>query len=78
MTRPILSTEDMANIYTNTLYAETIFELPDPFFDTVSLQFHTSATKHGHFQPPEIFYSGVIYGITSDNSHGHKVREMNK
>lgn len=63
----------MANIYINTFYGETVFELPEPYYDTVALKFYTTASKHGHFQPPEIFYSGVIYGITSENSHNSVV-----
>lgn len=64
----------MANIYVNTMYAETIFELPsNTNNDLVSLKFHTSASKYGHFQPPEIFYSGVMFAISSENSHNNPV-----
>jgi hypothetical protein len=63
----------MTNIYINTFYGETVFDLPEPDYGSVSLRFHTMATQDGHFQPPELFYSGVIYGITSDNSHDSPV-----
>jgi hypothetical protein len=66
----------MADIYVNTFYGETIFELPEPDYETVSLKFQTTATKYGHFQPPEVFYTGVIYGITSDNSHNSVVLNL--
>lgn len=62
----------MANIYVNAMYAETIFELPtDLKNDLISLKFHTSASKYGHFQPPEIFYDGVIFAISSENSNNN-------
>mmetsp|Transcript_16311 Transcript_16311/g.30449 ORF Transcript_16311/g.30449 Transcript_16311/m.30449 type:complete len:215 (+) Transcript_16311:94-738(+) len=67
--RPVLSVEEMANIYVSTFYAETHFKLPEPYYDNVALKFSTSVDRHGHHPPPELFYDGVVYGVSASNPH---------
>lgn len=67
--RPVLTKEKMAEIYTDTLYGETSFELPRPSYDTARLMFQAQASKHGHFRAPSLFYEGVVFGLTWQNSH---------
>lgn len=37
--------------------------------ESISLRFHTAAGMHGNFKAPDIFYEGVTFGITTENSH---------
>lgn len=67
--RPVLSVEEMAGIYVSTFYAETKFQLPEPWYDNVALKFSTTADRHGHHQPPAVFFGGVVYGISASNPH---------
>lgn len=52
---------------------ETMFRLPEPYFDVVGAKFMSTATKEGHHKLPDIFYSGVIYTIAAGNAHGLEV-----
>ena len=36
---------------------------------SIKLRFFTAADKHGTHALPEVFYSGVIFGISANNSH---------
>ncbi len=56
------------------LQSETTFSLPEPHYDFVTVKFHSTASKHGHFRLPEIFYDGVVYGLTWENSHKLEVQ----
>lgn len=67
--RPVLTVKEMANIYVSTMYAETQFKLPEPWYDDVALKFSTVTDRHGHHHPPEVFFSGVVYGISAANPH---------
>ena len=51
------------------MYAETSFVLPLPSYDTVKIRFHTSVSDHGNDPPPDIFFQGVTFGITSQNPY---------
>jgi len=57
---------------------ETMFKLPEPYYDTIGTRFHTTASKHGHFRLPDLFYTGVVYGITAENSHGMEFTERRR
>jgi hypothetical protein len=67
--RPVLSQDELYKIMGDTMHAETQFWLPEPSNDRIKLRFHRGATKEGNHQPPELFYSGVVYGLTAYNSH---------
>jgi hypothetical protein len=51
------------------MISETMFQMPQPNVGSIKLRFHTDASKHGHFRPPAVFYEGVTYGLTWENSH---------
>lgn len=67
------------NIHTSCLpfnlcaFSETSFKLPEPWYDLVALKFSTSVDRHGHHQPPEVFFGGVVYGVSSNNPHNLEV-----
>lgn len=69
MIRPMLADGEMEMLKTNTRYGETNFCMPEPSKDQVKLRFHAAATKKGTHQPPELFYQGVVFGLTDQNSH---------
>ena len=60
---------DQAKYVLSSVRVETLFEMPGPSYDTIKLRFHSEASKHGHFRPPDFFYEGVVYGLTWQNSH---------
>lgn len=76
--RPVLDAEKMADIYRSTFYAETQFVLPEPHYDRVSLKFSTKTDRNGHKAPADIFYSGVIYGVSAFNPHGIEFSDMSR
>ena len=65
--RPNLSDSEMHYIQRVMMNAETSFVLPLPSYDTVKLRFHTSVPDQGTVAPPDIFYRGVMFGLTSQN-----------
>ena len=67
--RPVLSEVEQLSIRKITSGAETHFWLPLPSNDIVTLKYHRSATNDGVHQPPSFFYEGVLFGITTENSH---------
>jgi len=67
--RPVLSPVEMRIIHTNLMHAETQFWMPLPSYDTIKLRFHPAVTSAGVHQPPELFYKGVVFGLTDKNSH---------
>lgn len=69
MIRPMLNGDEMEILKTNTRNGETNFWMPEPSSDQVKLRFHAAATKKGTHQPPELFYNGVVFGLTDQNSH---------
>jgi hypothetical protein len=46
-----------------------------PGVTSVQLRFHSSVSKHGNFPPPDVFYAGVVFGITWENSHALEVND---
>lgn len=69
MTRPMLDKDQMEQLKVNTREGETNFWMPLPSYDQIKIRFHAAAPKHGTHEPPEIFYQGVIFGLTDANSH---------
>ena len=67
--RPNLSDHEMTYMHRVCMYAETSFELPLPSYDTIKIRFHTSVSDHGNDPPPDIFFQGVTFGITSQNPY---------
>lgn len=67
LVRPVLSEAEQISIQKVMMNAENYFRMPSN--DLVTLVFHSAATKHGTHQPPGLFYEGVTFGITADNSH---------
>ncbi len=56
------------------MYAETKFILPPPSDEVVKLRFHTYSIKtQFHKEPPQLFYDGVVFGLTATNSYNIKV-----
>lgn len=50
-------------------YAETSFQLP-PNDEVIKLRFVPHVDKRGTFDPPDLFYDGVVIRIGAENSHG--------
>ncbi len=69
LVRPLLSSEEMHQIRDNTRNGETNFLMPLPSYDQIKLRFHSAATPKGIHQLPEMFYAGVVFGLTDENSH---------
>jgi hypothetical protein len=67
--RPVLTVDEMAIIQERIMYAESQFWMPPPSFDQVRLRFQTHAAVHGSFRPPDLFYQGVVFGISDQNPH---------
>ena len=67
--RPNLTDHEMLYIHRVCMYAETSFELPLPSYDTIKIRFQTSVSDHGNDPPPDIFFQGVTFGITSQNPY---------
>lgn len=77
--RPVLSESEQRLIRYNTMNAETQFTLPLPSYNTIKLRYHSAATHKGVHQPPELFYEGVVFGLTDMDSHQleyHRHREL--
>ena len=68
--RPHLSQREITYIHAVTMNAETEFTMPPPSKDIVKLRFHSSATEHGTHSPPQMFYQGVIFGLSHENPFG--------
>ena len=69
MIRPMLGNDEMEILKVNIRNGETNFWMPEPSSDQVKLRFHAAATKKGTHQPPDLFYNGVVFGLTDQNSH---------
>lgn len=68
--RPVLTGHEQATIRHKLMHGETSLELPEPFGEEeIKVRFHSGVDKHGSFQPPQLFYDGVIFGLTDDNPH---------
>jgi len=70
--RPVLSETELFSIQHITLRAETEFRLPDPSSDLIKIRFFSSINPHidyGNRRLPDMFYKGVTFGITTENSH---------
>ena len=67
--RPVLSADEMGRVQRDLMGAETQFWLPEPWFDRIKLRFDREVSKEGHHKPPDMFYTGVTYGMTAYNSH---------
>lgn len=48
-------------------------ELPFPDSGTFNMRFVQSVDKHGTHDLPEMFYEGVMFGVSSGNSHSVEV-----
>ena len=75
--RPVLSDAEQRGLRENIMKGETSFRMLTINEEDIKIMFHQSANKHGVHQPPEMFYRGVMFGITDRNSHmlrytGHK------
>lgn len=51
------------------MYGETQVWMPLPSYDVVRFRFFQQINKHGNFPLPNLFYGGVIFGISDGNSH---------
>lgn len=49
-------------------------ELPFPDAGTFSMRFVQAVDKHGTHDLPEMFYEGVMFGVSSGNSHNVEVQ----
>jgi hypothetical protein len=67
--RPNLTDHEMLYIQRVGMNAETAFVLPSPSYDTVKLRFQSSVSSQGTVSPPDIFFKGVTFGITSQNPY---------
>jgi hypothetical protein len=75
--RPVIDDHQQASMRHNLMHGETAFILPEPYYDDIKVRFHKAVDKEGAFEPPQLFYEGVMFGITDNNSHdlrytGHK------
>ena len=76
--RPILSQKEQNVIRRNLMLAETQFWMPLPSYNVITMKFHQQVSKHGNFHPPQLFYDGVVFGISSDNAHDLNFTSQNK
>ena len=76
--RPILSQKEQNVIRRNLMLAETQFWMPSPSYNIITMKFHQQVSKHGNFHPPQLFYDGVVFGISSDNAHDLNFTAQNK
>lgn len=67
--RPNLTDQEVLYIQQVSMNAETAFVLPSPSYDTVKLRFQSSVSSHGTEAPPDMFFQGVTFGITSQNPY---------
>jgi hypothetical protein len=67
--RPVLSVDEIQDIHDNLKSAESTFWLPAPLNDVVKVRHFTHVDDNGNFEPPHVFYEGVIYGLTWESSH---------
>eukprot|EP01038_Epipyxis_sp_PR26KG_P010495 gene10495-14106_t len=65
LVRPILTQSEQLAIQQVTLRAETQFSLPNSH--NIKLKHHEHVSKHGNFELPEMFYTGVTFGISWQN-----------
>jgi hypothetical protein len=75
--RPVLNNHQQSILHHNLLHGETNFQLPEPYYDHIKVRFHQSVGQEGSYEPPQLFYDGVMFGLTDSNSHnlrytGHK------
>jgi len=76
--RPLLSDKEQKVIRRNLMLAETQFWMPLPSYNIITMKFHQQVSKHGTFNPPQLFYDGVVFGLSSDNSHDLNFTSQNK
>ena len=76
--RPILSVQEQNVIRRNLMLAETQFWMPLPSYNIITIKFHQQVNKHGNFHPPQLFYEGVVFGLSSDNPHDLNFTAQNK
>lgn len=69
LVRPLLDAAQMHTMRKDVMNGETQLWLPNPWYDQVKLRFHPAATSAGHHRPPELFYKGVLFGLSDQNSH---------
>lgn len=67
--RPVLTDNQLLNIQRVTLRAETEIMMPPPYTGTISYRFMQSVDKFGTHELPDMFYEGVMFGISAENSH---------
>ena len=56
---------------------ETELQLPPPSNDQIKFRFYSSINPeiaYGNRRLPDLFYEGVTFGITAENSHELEVR----
>ena len=76
--RPLLSQQEQNVIRRNLMLAETQFWMPLPSYNIITIKFHQQVNKHGNFHPPQLFYDGVVFGLSSDNPHDLNFTAQNK
>lgn len=60
----------------NSVVVETELTLPPPIYNQIKFRFYSSINpniEYGNRRLPDMFYEGVTFGITSENSHDLKV-----
>ena len=65
--------DEVTEIYTNLRSSESTFWLPGPYYNVVKLRHFTHVGDDGNFALPDIFYDGVVYGLTWEHSHDNEV-----
>ena len=71
--RPMLSTDEILEIYKNLKSSESTIWLPNPYYNVVKLRHFTHVGDDGNFALPDMFYDGVVYGLTWEHSHDNEV-----
>jgi len=81
--RPVLTDHQQRVLRENARDGETNFVLPETAdhlaaqLSEIKVRFHQQAKKEGVHKPPDMFYNGVMFGITDQNSHNHRYTERN-
>ena len=69
----MLSTDEILEIYKNLKSSESTIWLPNPYYNVVKLRHFTHVGDDGNFALPDMFYDGVVYGLTWEHSHDNEV-----
>ena len=69
----MLSSDEIIEIHENLVSSESTFWLPQPYYNVIKLRHFDQVDDGGNFPLPDIFYEGVVFGLTCESSHDNEV-----